>query len=108
MNDPYKILIRPVVTEKSYAQAHGTAWEASGEEGVTTRWYAFEVHPKANKHQIRAAVEQLFEVKVTAVHTAHVRPKHRRVRMSMRPGLTKAWKKAMVRLSPQSKAIEGF
>ena len=106
MNDPYKIILRPVVTEKSYAQAHGTAWKASGQEGVSTRWYCFEVHTKANKHEIRTAVEKLFEVKVTAVHTSRVQPKHRRVRMQA--GMTRAWKKAMVRLSPQSKAIEGF
>jgi large subunit ribosomal protein L23 len=106
MNDPYKILVRPVVTEKSYAQAHGTAWKPSGKEGVTNRWYTFEVHPKANKHEIRDAVERLFEVKVMAVHTMHIRPKHRRVRAQA--GLTRQWKKAMVRLSPQSKAIEGF
>jgi len=106
MNDPYKIILRPVVTEKSYAQAHGTAWKPSGEEGVTIRWYSFEVHPKANKHEIRTAVEKLFEVKVLAVHTLQVRPKQRRVRQHL--GMTRAWKKAMVRLSAQSKAIEGF
>ena len=103
MIDPYKIVIRPVVTEKSYSQAHGTAWARKGEP---IRWYAFEVAPRASKHQIREAVEKLFDVKVTAVNTCHVRPKYRRVRF--RQGLTQRWKKAMVRVSPQSKAIEGF
>jgi large subunit ribosomal protein L23 len=106
MNDPYMIIRRPVVTEKSYAHAHGTAWKASGKEGVVNRWYTFEVHLKANKHEIRTAVEKLFDVKVMAVHTMKVRPKHRRVRQAV--GLTRQWKKAMVRLTPQSKAIEGF
>jgi len=62
--------------------------------------------PKANKHEIREAVEKLFDVKVMAVHTMKVRAKHRRVRYQV--GLTRQWKKAMVRLTPQSKAIEGF
>ena len=106
MNDPYQIILRPVVTEKSYAQAHGTAWRSRKAGGPSVRWYSFEVHPKANKHEIRTAVEKLFEVKVLAVHTLQVRPKHRRVRAQA--GMTRAWKKAMVRLSPQSKAIEGF
>jgi large subunit ribosomal protein L23 len=103
--DPYRIVIRPVVTEKSYAQAHGTAWKRK-EKQEQVRWYSFEVAPDASKHQIRAAVEKLFDVKVTAVNTCHIRPKHKQVRGMH--GLTKHWKKAMVRLSAQSKAIEGF
>ncbi len=105
MMDPYRIVIRPVVTEKSYAQAHGTAWKRK-EKQEQVRWYSFEVAPDASKHQIRAAVEKLFDVKVTAVNTCHIRPKHKQVRGTH--GLTKRWKKAMVRLSAQSKAIEGF
>ena len=105
MIDPYKIIVRPVVTEKSYSQAHGTAWK-SRKKQEEVRWYSFEVVPGATKHQIREAVEKLFDVQVTAVNTCQMRPKYRRVRF--RQGLTKRWKKAMVRLSPQSKAIEGF
>jgi large subunit ribosomal protein L23 len=105
MIDPYKIIIRPVVTEKSYAQAHGTAWDRSSKQDEV-RWYSFEVASGATKHQIREAVEKLFDVSVTAVNTCHMRPKYKRVRS--RQGLTKRWKKAMVRVSPQSKAIEGF
>ncbi len=105
MIDPYKIIVRPVVTEKSYAQAHGTAWKRKDKQDEV-RWYSFEVVMGASKHQIREAVEKLFDVKVTAVNTCHMRPKYKRIRS--RQGLTKRWKKAMVRLSPQSKAIEGF
>jgi large subunit ribosomal protein L23 len=105
MIDPYKIILRPVITEKSYAQAHGSAWNRRS-RGETVRWYAFEVSMAASKHQIREAVEKLFDVTVTAVNTCHVRPKYKRVRA--RQGLTKRWKKAMVRVSPESKAIEGF
>lgn len=107
ISNPYQIIIRPVVTEKSYKQAHGTAWQSrKAESAASIRWYAFEVDPRATKHQIREAVEKLFEVKVTGVHTMHVHPRSRRVRT--RAGLTKAWKKALVRISAQSKAIEGF
>jgi large subunit ribosomal protein L23 len=101
--DPYKIILRPVVTEKSYAQSRGRAW---GKKDSPLRWYSFEVAVNANKHQIRNAVEQLFDVKVEAVNTCHMRPKYKRVRAQ--PGLTKRWKKAMVRVSPESKGIEGF
>ncbi len=105
MIDPYKILLRPVVTEKSYAQAHGTAWKRKN-KAEEIRWYSFEVAMEANKHQIRDAVEKLFDVKVTSVNTSHVRPKYKRVRTQQ--GQTKRWKKAVVRISAQSKAIEGF
>jgi large subunit ribosomal protein L23 len=105
MIDPYEIIVRPVVTEKSYSQAHGTAWRRKDRQ-EQVRWYAFEVVPGATKYQIREAVEKLFDVKVTAVNTCQVRPKYRRVRF--RQGLTKRWKKAMVRISSASKAIEGF
>jgi large subunit ribosomal protein L23 len=105
MIDPYKIIVRPVVTEKSYAHAHGTAWKRKDKQ-EQVRWYSFEVVPNASKHQIRTAIEKLFDVKVTAVNTCQVRPKYKRVRMTQ--GLTKRWKKAMVRISAQSKAIEGF
>ena len=105
MIDPYKIILRPVVTEKSYAQAHGTAWKRKDKQDEL-RWYSFEIAQDATKHQVREAVEKLFDVKVTAVNTSHVRPKYKRVRY--RQGLTKRWKKAMVRISAQSKPIEGF
>ena len=105
MIDPYKIIIRPVVTEKSYAQAHGTAWRRKGEQGQM-RWYAFEVAPGASKHQIREAIVKLFEVDVTSVNILRVRSKQRRLRGHL--GSTKAWKKAMIRVSSASKAIEGF
>jgi large subunit ribosomal protein L23 len=79
------VLIRPVVTEKAYAN-------------VETGKYAFRVHPDAHKTQIRHAVEQLFEVKVERVNVSMVQPKPKRrgVHKGTKPG----WKKAIVQLRP--------
>jgi large subunit ribosomal protein L23 len=92
--NPYDIVKRPVVSEKSmHLQNKQTA-------------YTFEVHPDANKTQIREAVESLFKVKVATVNTMTVRGKYRRVRTRL-PGMTSAWKKAIVRLVEGQK-IEGI
>ena len=80
----HQVVVRPLVTEKSSA-----AFQDRGE-------YAFEVHPEANKHQIRAALEQLFDVTVTSVRTMQVRRKT--VVRGRTLGTTARWKKAIVRL----------
>jgi len=80
---PYEVLRRPVITEKN------TGLQALGK-------YAFEVAEKANKQQIREAVENAFTVKVTAVNVIRVRGKTRRI--GRRPVLTQSWKKAIVTL----------
>ena len=80
----HDVILRPVVTEKSSA-----AFQARKE-------YAFEVHPEANKFQIRQALEQLFGVTVTAVRTMQVR-RNAVVRGKTR-GTTARWKKAIVTL----------
>src|SRR4051812_50048434 len=64
---PYQIVLRPLVTEKGTHQS--TRYNA----------YAFQVNPAANKTQIKAAVEQLFEVRVEAVRTMNRLGKKRRV-----------------------------
>ena len=79
-----RVIVRPLVTEKS-----SEAYQARGE-------YTFEVHPDANKHSIRNAIEQLFGVKVTGVWTSNQRGKERRVGKSS--GRRANWKKAIVRL----------
>ena len=63
--------------------------------------YLFEVDIKANKIEIRRAVEELFKVKVTGVNTCKVQGKWKRVRMV--PGRTSAWKKAIVTLKTGDK-----
>ena len=89
---PGQVLIRPVVSEKSYVLA-------------ATDKYTFRVHPDAHKTQIRQAVEELFDVTVTDVRTVNVRskPKRRGAHRGRRPG----WKKAIVELRPGDK-IELF
>lgn len=84
---PEKIIRRPVITEKSST--------IQFEENK----YTFEVAPKASKVEIRRAVEQLFDVKVTGVWTMNVRGKKRRVRMQRQPGRKPRWKKAVVALA---------
>jgi len=92
MIEAEKIIIRPIISEKSYAQIdHGR--------------YTFEVHPRAHKTMIAQAVEQLFDVKVTDVSTAHVRAKPKR--RGWTRGRTSAWKKAVVTLRTGDK-IEFF
>jgi large subunit ribosomal protein L23 len=92
--NPYEIISKPVVTEKS-------VYLSNALNQVT-----FNVHPDANKKQIKEAVESLFKVKVAAVNTLNVRGKERRVR-GRSPGLTAAWKKAIVSLVAGQK-IEGI
>jgi len=84
--DPYSIILRPVVTEKSM-----------GEKELMNK-VAFEVHPKANKQEIKSAVEKLFDVKVLKVNTVRVKGKKRR--MGRVEGKKKDWKKAIVTLAP--------
>ncbi len=93
MKDPREIIRRPLVTEKSTLER-----EASN---IVT----FDVAPGANKIEIKAAVETLFDVKVLEVRTSRVRGKRRRVgRFS---GRRADWKKARVVLR-QGDAIEFF
>ncbi len=81
----YEVLRRPVITEKN------TGLQALGK-------YAFEVADKANKPQIKQAVEKTFGVKVTAVNVVNVRGKTRRV--GRQQVLTQSWKKAIITLQP--------
>ena len=80
----HEIIVRPLVTEKS-----SEAYQERGE-------YAFEVHPKATKPDVKRAVEQLFGVHVTGVWTSHHRGKAKRVGRTA--GRRHHWKKAIVTL----------
>ncbi len=92
MVEAEKIILRPIISEKSYAQ-------------IDHNRYTFAVHPDAHKTMIAQAVEQLFDVKVVDVATANVRPKPKR--RGWTRGRTAAWKKAVVELAPGDK-IEFF
>jgi large subunit ribosomal protein L23 len=82
--DPSQVIIRPVVSEKSYVLA-------------TANKYTFRVHPDAHKTQIKQAVEALFEdVKVLEVRTSKVPSKPKR--RGVTAGRTRAWKKAVVQV----------
>src|SRR4051794_13928424 len=79
--DASQVIIRPVVSEKSYVLAAADK-------------YTFRVHPDAHKTQIRQAVEQLFDVHVVEIRTASVKSKPKR--RGLTSGRTRAWKKAIV------------
>jgi large subunit ribosomal protein L23 len=85
MAELHDILLRPLVTEKS------------ARLNTRENTYVFEVGEKANKHEIKAAVERLFGVKVRAVSTVRVRGKAKR--FGRFQGKLSNWKKAYVRLA---------
>jgi large subunit ribosomal protein L23 len=83
--DARQVIIRPIVSEKSYAL-------------IAQNKYTFRVHPNAHKTQIRAAVEEIFDVAVAEVKTMTVRSKPKR--RGYTSGKTRGWKKAIVLLAP--------
>ena len=87
MNYFRSILIQPVISEKSM------------EASETERKYHFKVNLKANKVDIRRAVEAIFNVRVESVNTLTVRGKSRRRSFRHRMGKTANWKKAIVMLA---------
>ena len=90
--DASQVIIRPVVSEKSYVLA-------------TADRYTFRVHADAHKTQIKQAVEQLFDVNVVEVRTLSVKSKPKR--RGYTSGRTRAWKKAIVQLH-EDDSIELF
>jgi large subunit ribosomal protein L23 len=89
----YQVIREPHVTEKANIQKEGT------------NQITFKVHKKANKVEIRQAVETFFKTKVSDVQTMNVLGKRRR--MGKTVGKKSDWKKAVVRLAPGEK-IEFF
>ena len=83
--DASQVIIRPVVSEKSYVLA-------------TADKYTFRVHPNAHKTQIRQAIESLFDVNVVEVRTMSVKSKPKR--RGYTRGTTRSWKKAIVQVAP--------
>ncbi|MDT8284680.1 MAG: 50S ribosomal protein L23 [Thermovirgaceae bacterium] len=78
---PQDIILRPVITEKSSRL-------------MEQNKYTFEVHPRANKIEVRNAVTTLFKVKVVKVSTIYVRSKPKKMGAFL--GKSRAWKKAVV------------
>ena len=87
-----QVIIRPVISEKSYAL-------------LAANKYTFRVHERANKTQVRQAVEEIFGVRVEGVRTVNVKPKPKR--RGWTSGKRRQWKKAIVSLHPED-SIELF
>lgn len=93
MKNVYDVIKKPVLTEKSYDQ-------------LADKKYTFEVDIKANKTEIKDAVEKIFNVKVKSVNT--LRTDGKEVRRGRFAGKTPEVKKAIVALTEDSKGIEFF
>jgi large subunit ribosomal protein L23 len=87
MKDPRSIILRPVVSEKSYGL-------------LDTGVYTFVVHPSASKIEIRQAVEDIFNVAVVKVNTLNRKGKRKRNRKSQSFGSRPDTKRAIVTLAP--------
>ena len=94
MATAYDIVIRPIITEQSM-------------EDLDIKKYAFEVAKDANKIEIKKAVEEIFGVKVEKVNTIRMEGKEKR-QGAAPAGHRASWKKAMVKLTADSKTIEFF
>jgi large subunit ribosomal protein L23 len=84
--DIYQVIKEPHITEKSNVQKEGA------------NQVSFKVHRRANKIEIRQAVETFLKAKVLDVRTMNVRGKRRRMGKSL--GKRPDWKKAVVKLAP--------
>lgn len=93
MKNPRDIIKRPVITERT-------------SEMMGNKRYVFEVDLRANKTEIKQAIEQIFKVKVTGVNTIRMPAKPKRY--GRHSGYTSEWKKAIVQLSAESKELEFF
>ena len=83
MNKRFDIIYAPIITEKSAVMANENK-------------YAFKVSPKANKTEIKQAIESIFNVKVESINTSNSHPKKKRV--GKYTGMTSKYKKAIVTL----------
>ena len=92
-DDHRDVLLAPVISEKSYGL-------------LDENKYTFEVHPQANKTQVKIAVEKVFNVRVTDVNTLNRQGKRKRTRAGF--GTRKSTKRAIVTLAAGSKPIDLF
>jgi large subunit ribosomal protein L23 len=93
MKNPRDIILKPVITEKT-------------SDFMAVNKYVFEVDKKANKTEVKQAIEEIFGVKVAKVNV---------IKMPAKPktygrysGYTRSWKKAIITLTEDSKSIELF
>ncbi len=93
MNNPHDIILNPIVTERSMTQTED-------------KKYTFKVDKNANKYQIKDAIEEIFDVKVEKVSVMNIQGKLKR--MGRNEGRRASWKKAIIKLKPESKEIKLF
>ena len=93
MKTAYDIIIKPIITEQSM-------------EATEEKKYVFQVANDANKIEIKKAIEEIFGVKVEKVNTIRMEGKMKR--QGIHVGRRASWKKAMVKLTADSKTIEFF
>ena len=93
MMTPYDIIRKPIVSERSM-------------DNMADKKYTFKVDKRANKTEIKKAIEKIFGVKVEQVNTLNVTGKYKR--MGAHVGKRPDWKKAIVKLTKDSKEIEFF
>ncbi len=91
----HDIIIRPVLSEKTYAE-------------FASKRYTFVVLKSADKTAIKNAIEEIFKVKVEKVNTINVRGKEKSMDRGRTHGFTPSYKKAVVTLTKDSKSIEFF
>jgi large subunit ribosomal protein L23 len=94
MKSVYDVIIRPIITEQSMEQGD-------------LKKYAFEVARSASKPEIKNAIEKAFDVKVEKVNTINMMGKKKRTG-AYPAGRRASWKKAVVKLTADSKTIEFF
>lgn len=94
MKNAYDVIVKPIITEQSM-------------EATEEKKYVFQVAVDATKIDIKRAVEQIFGVKVEKVNTINMQGKEKR-QGAYPAGRRASWKKAMVKLTSDSKSIEFF
>ena len=93
MKNARDVILRPIITERTT-------------DMMGDNKYVFEVAPKSNKTEVKQAIEAIFDVKVESVNTMNVKGKPKR--MGRYIGKRKDWKKAIIKLSADSKPLEFF
>lgn len=93
MRDPRDVIFRPIISERSMDESENNK-------------YTFQVAKEANKIEIKNAVEEIFDVTVMKVYTMNMNGKVKR--QGRNEGRRPNWKKAIVKLTPDSKSIEFF
>lgn len=93
MRNPHDVIIKPIITEKSM-------------DDMAEGKYTFQVDRRTTKSEIKKAVEKIFDVKVARISTMNIMGKIKR--QGLNSGRRANWKKAIIKLTEDSKSIEFF